>query len=91
MLKPMIIKAMTIPWAVAGTGLVWAVENRADAFTEPWQVFLMSAAVCICLLAVFIGFMVADEVKKEEMDLIRRMGTKKERSGRASKRALDYN
>lgn len=89
MLKPMIIKAMTIPWVVAGTGLVWAVENRADAFTEPWQVFLMTAAVCICLLAVYVGFVVADEVKKEERDLVRRMGTKKERSGWQSERALN--
>lgn len=89
MLKPMIIKAMTIPWAIAGTGLVWAVENRTDAFTEPWQVFLMAAAVCICLLAVYVGFVVADEVKKEERDLVRRMGTKKERSGWQSERALN--
>ena len=91
MIKPLLIKAMTIPWAIAGIGLVWAVENRTDAFTEPWQVFLMTAAVCVCVLAVYIGFVVADEVKKEERALVRRMGAKKERSGWQSERALDYN
>lgn len=90
MRKAIFIKVMTIPWAIVATGLVWATaEKRAEIFTEPWQVFLMTAAVCVCVLAVYVGFVVADEVKKEVRDLVKRMGTKKERSGWQSERALN--
>ena len=76
MLKPIMIKLLTLPWVIIAVSLMWAVENRAEVITEPWQVFLMMAAVTICLLTIWTGFAIANEVKQEEEQL-RKMNKKK--------------
>ena len=78
MRKPLMIKMLTLPWAIMAAGLLYVAENKSEIVTEPWQLFLLTAAFGICLMAVIVGWVVADEVKdQDEQILIYQKRTKK--------------
>ena len=70
MLKPMMIRTLTLPWATIAAALLYAAINKPEIITEPWQFFLMTAAFGICIMAVIVGWVVADEVKDQDEQIL---------------------